>query len=70
MNNIEDATLDDVGRKVEGLFLGMYRNIIANRSVSMMIKAPKGRLILFDSDEPTAQAEAIKLFMGQHRKDK
>ena len=69
MNNIEDATLSDVGQKVEVLFQGIYRHTNTERIISMIIKAPKGRLILLDNGESTAQVEAIKLFMQEHSYD-
>lgn len=69
MKNIEDATLDDVGQEVMGLFHEINRNITRWKIVSMIIKAPRGRMVLFKGNEPTIQAEAIRLFMQQHRKD-
>lgn len=73
MKNIEDATLDDVGNDV---LIAVYRGMKPSytrhpKRIIAMIKAPRGRMILFDSlyDKTATHAEAVRLFMQQHRKD-
>jgi len=76
MKNLEDVTLDDVGRNV---LITVYKGMVPSytrhpKGIIAMIKAPRGRMILFKrehlaEDRTTEQTEAIKLFMEEHSYD-
>ncbi len=73
--------LDDCGREVHLSFVGRYLvSYEAYKTVSMIIKAPRGTMVLFHREpyqgvgyksfpKQTKQCQAIKRFMKEHKND-
>lgn len=63
--------LDDVGREVHVTVRSLYRDISVDEKINMVIKAPRGTMVLFDQGyiSPDTQCEAIKAFMEEHKDD-
>lgn len=62
--------LDDCGREFRLASNSRYREDM-NVIVQMIIKAPRGTMVLFDHRyiSPDSQCEAIRAFMEKHRDD-
>lgn len=63
--------LDDCGREIHIKVRSFYTDISVDEKISMVIKAPRGTMVLFDRGylSPDTQCEAIKAFMGEHKDD-
>ena len=60
--------LDDCGRELH-LTFGTRITNRADVSISMIIKASRGTLVLFESDQTLKKCEAIKAFMKEHNNE-
>ena len=62
--------LDDCGRELH-LRAGRLRDGSMDVIIQMVIKAPRGTMVLFDYGylSPDSQCEAIRLFMKEHQND-
>jgi len=63
--------LDDVDREVHIKVRSLYTDISVDEKIQMVIKAPRGTMVLFDRGyiSPDSQCEAIKAFMEERRDD-
>jgi len=66
----QEFELDDCGREFHLLF----GHRMADVTVIMVVKAPRGTMVLFDkahwgSPSPDRQCEAIRAFVEEHRND-
>ena len=63
--------LSDVSKRVRMRVRRLYTDCDVDVKISMVIKAPRGTLTLFDRGyiSPDTQCEAIKAFMEEHSDD-
>lgn len=63
--------LEDVGKDVLLTFDRFTKRYQTEKKVTMIIKAPRGTLTLFDNKyiSPDTQCEAIKAFVEEHTND-
>ena len=60
-------TLNDCCGRVQAFAPGSLDGKPFITTIIMVVKAPRGTMALFKSDDEDEQCEAVKVFMEQHR---